>query len=116
MGYNSNSKTSGFRAAEESLVIKLRGLKAWFLISGCIGIIVAVVLALVASGRSLNPMLILTIWPSSIAGIADPTTFSDKLLVGTYEFAGQFLLYGVIGTVLGVAFQLATHVTTRSNH
>lgn len=94
--------------------IRLRGLKAWFLISGCIGIIVALVLAFVASGRSLNPMLILTLWPSSIAGIADPTTFSDKLLIGTYEFGGQFLLYGVVGIVLGLVFALATHVTRRA--
>jgi hypothetical protein len=53
---------------------RLRGLKVWFLVSGSIGIIVALVLAIVASSHSLNPKLLLTLWPSSIVGLSDPTT------------------------------------------
>jgi hypothetical protein len=87
--------------------IRLQGLKAWFLVSGCIGIIVALVLAVIASNRSLNPMLLLTLWPPSIVGIADPTTLSDKILIGAFEFGGNFLLYGVVGTGLDFALRLA---------
>jgi len=87
--------------------IRLQGLKAWFLVSGCIGIIVALVLAVIASNRSLNPMLLLTLWPPSIVGIADPTTLSDKILIGAFEFGRNFLLYGIVGTGLGFAFRAA---------
>jgi hypothetical protein len=79
---------------------------AWFLVGGCIGIIVALVLAGIASNYSLNPALLLTLWPSSIAGLSDPTTLTAKILVAVYEFGGNFLLYGVIGTVLGLVVQL----------
>ena len=95
--------------------MRLRGLKAWFLVSGCIGIIVALVLAAIASNRSLNPMLLLTLWPPSIVGIADPTTLSDKILIGTFEFGGNFLLYGIIGTALGIIFRLGSRATTKPN-
>lgn len=91
--------------------IRLRGLKAWFLVSGCIGVIVALTLATIASNRSLNPMLLLTLWPPSIVGLADPTTVSGKILIGTFEFGGNFLLYGVIGTALGVIFRLSSRAT-----
>ena len=88
------------------MLVKFRGLKAWFLVSGCIGVVVALVLALVASNRSLNPKLLLTLWPPSIVGLADPTTPSAKILIGVYEFGGNFLLYGVVGTGLGLVFRL----------
>jgi hypothetical protein len=78
----------------------------WFLVSGSIGIMIALLLAAIASNRSLNPALILTLWPSSIVGLADPTTLSAKIIIGVYEFGGNFLLYGVIGTAAGLAFRL----------
>jgi len=87
-------------------VVMSRGLKAWFLVSGCIGIIVALVLTAIASNRALNPMLLLTLWPPSIVGLSDPTTLSAKILIGAFEFGGNFLLYGVAGTVLGFALRL----------
>jgi len=51
-------------------------------------------------------MLLLTFWPSSIVGLADPDTISAKILIGVFEFGGNFLLYGFIGTGLGFAFRL----------
>ena len=98
------------------MVVISRALKPWFLISGCIGIIVALVLATIASNRSLNPTLLLTLWPPSIVGLADPTTLSAKILIGTFEFGGNFLLYGVIGTGLGLVFRLGNRATTKPNH
>ena len=54
---------------------------------------------------------------ASIVGIAGPTTLSDKILIGAFEFGGNFLLYGVVGTALGVAFRLANRAATlKPNH
>lgn len=86
--------------------MRLRGLKVWFLVSGCIGIIIALLLAAAASYRELNPMLLLALWPSSIVGLSDPATLPGKILIGTSEFGGNFLLYGVVGTVLGFVLRL----------
>ena len=88
------------------MLIRLRGLKAWFLVSGCIGIVVALVLAGIASHHSLSPKLLLTLWPPSIVGLADPTTLSAKILIGVFELGGNFLLYGIVGTGLGFAVRL----------
>jgi hypothetical protein len=98
------------------MAITSRSLKGWFLASGCIGVIVALVLAAIASNRSLNPTLLLALWPPSIVGLADPTSLSAKILIGVFEFGGNFLLYGVVGTALGVVFRLANRVTTKPNH
>jgi hypothetical protein len=93
---------------------RLRGLKVWFLVSGSIGIIVALVLAIVASSHSLNPKLLLTLWPSSIVGLSDPTTVAANIVIGVYEFGGNFLLYGIIGTGLGFAIRLGSRVRWRA--
>lgn len=80
--------------------------KRWFLISGSVGIVVALVLMRVASRGVLSPGLLLALWPSSIVGLADPTTLSDKILVAVVEFGGNFLWYGLVGTVIGFAVRL----------
>ena len=90
--------------------IRLRGLVGWFLVSGCIGIIVALILAEIASYRSLSPKLLLTLWPASIVGLADPSTLPGKILIGSYELVGNFLLYGIIGTGIGFAIRLGSRV------
>jgi hypothetical protein len=92
------------------MTTRLAGLKGWFLISGCIGVLVAVALGMIASHRSLNPKLLLTLWPPSIIGIADPSTLSDKILFAVIEFGGNFLLYGIVGTGLGLAVRRANRV------
>jgi hypothetical protein len=43
----------------------------------------------------------LALWPSSIAGIGDPRTVADKVLTATFTFGGEFLLYGLVGLLLG---------------
>jgi hypothetical protein len=90
--------------------IRLRGLKAWFLISGCVGVLVALVLGGIASYRALNPKLLLTLWPPSIIGLADPSKLSDKILFGVIELGGNFLLYGIVGTGLGFGVRLGNRV------
>lgn len=87
------------------MAMRLAGLKGWFLISGCVGVLVAIALGTMASHRALNPKLLLTLWPSSIIGLADPSTLSDKILIGLIELGGNFLLYGIIGSGLGFAIR-----------
>ena len=90
--------------------MRLAGFKSWFLISGCVGVLVAVALGMIASHRSLSPKLLLTLWPTSIIGIADPSTLSDKILFAVIEFGGNFLLYGIVGTILGFTVRLGSGV------
>jgi hypothetical protein len=80
----------------------------WFFGGGCVGILVALVLGEVASHRSLDPTLVLTLWPFSIVGIADPTGFWNQALFAVIEFGGNFLLYGIVGTGLGIVVRKST--------
>ncbi|SRR5579885_442421 len=80
-------------------------LRLWFLCSGCVGVAVALVLMALGTGHIVSPTVLLVLWPPSIAGIADPTTISDKIMVGAFEFGGNFILYGVIGTLIGLCFR-----------
>lgn len=84
----------------------IKRLRPWFLISGCIGVLVALVLMALPP----RPVVLLVLWPASIAGLADPLTTWDKVLVASFEFGGNFLLYGGIGTVVGLCFP------RKSNH
>jgi hypothetical protein len=58
-----------------------------------------------AADHLLKPTVLLILWPSSIAGIADPSTLSDKIIVAMFEFGGNFILYGLIGTLIGLSFR-----------
>ncbi len=64
----------------------------------------------IASYRVLSPRLLLTLWPFSIIGLADPSKLSDKILFGVIELGGNFLLYGIVGTGLGFAIRLSNRV------
>jgi hypothetical protein len=85
--------------------ITTKGLWRWFLVSGCVGVGVALVLLAMATRHIVSPTVLLILWPSSIAGIADPSSVSDKIMVAAFEFGGNFLLYGVIGALIGVGFR-----------
>jgi hypothetical protein len=55
-----------------------------------------------AASHLVRPTVLLVLWPSSIAGIADPSTVWDKIIVATFEFGGNFILYGAVGTLIGL--------------
>jgi hypothetical protein len=69
-----------------------------------LGVFVALVLMAMGASHIVSPTVLLVLWPSSIAGIADPSTLSDKIMVAMFEFGGNFILYGVIGTLVGLCF------------
>lgn len=87
---------------------RTKKLSLWFGYSGCVGIIVALVLMALGTSRMVSTTVLLVLWPSSIAGIVDPTTISDKIVVGFFEFGGNFILYGVIGILIGLCFPAKT--------
>jgi hypothetical protein len=76
----------------------------WFLISGIVGVLVALVLLGLETLNIIVPGVFLVLWPSSIVGIADPANAWDKFLFATVEFGGNFLLYGMIGSLLALCF------------
>jgi hypothetical protein len=80
-------------------------LSRWFLISGCVGIFVSVVLATTSFIDDINPNLRLVLWPSIIAGMADPADLPEKFLVAAIMYGGNFLLYGLIGASIGIFFR-----------
>jgi hypothetical protein len=82
-----------------------RGLWLWFAASGCLGVLVAFVLMALTARYAVSPIVILLLWPSSIVGIADPSTVSDKFLVALFEFGGNLILYGAIGTLIGLSYR-----------
>jgi hypothetical protein len=81
-----------------------RGLGRWFLVSGTLGVVVALALMAIGASHIVSPTVLLVLWPSSIAGLADPSTLWDRILVGLFEFGGNFILYGTIGTLIGLCF------------
>ena len=81
-------------------------LKKWFLISGCVGVLVAIALSSISSHWALNSTLLVALWPLSIIGLADPSKPSDKILFGIIEIGGNFFIYGIAGILLGLLFRL----------
>jgi hypothetical protein len=74
----------------------------WFVISGLVGILIAVALAALARYSDVNSYILLLLWPPSIVGLADPSSPSDKIIFGVIEFGGNFIIYGVIGLFMGM--------------
>ncbi|MGC1685115.1 MAG: hypothetical protein WA734_05800 [Candidatus Acidiferrales bacterium] len=82
---------------------KTAGLQGWFFISGCVGVLVALGLVAATSYYELSPALLLALWPFSIVGLTEPSTLSGKIFVGVFEFGGNFILYALLGTIVGGA-------------
>ncbi len=80
----------------------------WFLVSGCVGLVVALSLATLAGSHQLNPRLLLVLWPISVIGLAEPSGLTDKIIFGALEFGGNFVLYGVIGILIAICLPRTT--------
>ena len=86
----------------------VKGLRRWFLAFGCVGVLVALALIAIRSRRMLNPKILIVLWPPSIAGLAEPQSLLGEITLGTFEFAGNFILYGAIGTLVGLCVRRGT--------
>jgi hypothetical protein len=71
----------------------------WFLVSGSIGLFVALILSAVPV---VSPVVLLVLWPSSIAGLVDPSRLWDQVIVAAVQFGGNFIIYGLIGAFIGL--------------
>jgi hypothetical protein len=80
---------------------KAKRLVLWFVISGVVGILIAVALDALAKYRDVNPYVLLLLWPPLSVGLVDPASPSDKIIVSVVEFGGNFIIYGVIGLFVG---------------
>lgn len=78
------------------MVIFNRKSVRWFLLAGCIGVGVALVIGLI---KPANPMITLLFWPTSIVGLAEPRGMLEKTVFDAFMFGGNFLLYGAVGVI-----------------
>ncbi len=76
---------------------RVANLHRWFLISGGIGLAVAIILADLMSHDLASTSVLEVLWPSGIVGILDPSTVPVQLLTTAVMYGGQFVLYGLIG-------------------
>jgi predicted cobalt transporter CbtA len=75
----------------------------WFLIFGCIGILVAVILGTSSAiDNFISPAVRLVLWPSAFAGMANPSDLPEKFMVVAIVYGGNFVVYGVVGTAIGL--------------
>jgi hypothetical protein len=88
--------------------VKIVKLRYWFLISGGLGLLVAltIVITTLVRHRLISSELVYALWPASIVGFGDPTELSDKIICGILEYGGNFLLYGLGGTLVGLLLRL----------
>lgn len=84
----------------------------WFLVAGGIGVAVAIVLTIWSSHGVVRPAVLLTLWPTSIVGMANTEPFKltmAELLILTVMYGGNFLLYGVVGAIAGYLTRRSVH-------
>jgi hypothetical protein len=86
----------------------------WFLIAGCIGVALAVVLSLLLSHDLIPAGVVIALWPTSILGLVDPANLRDQIITGIFTYGGNFLLYGLLG--LGVRYLGSRLHLFRSSH
>ncbi len=75
----------------------------WFLVSGCIGILVAVamyVLGAVPFTRAFVVRVMPILCPEMILGLAEPKSTGAVLLLVGWVFATNFVLYGLVGLLV----------------
>ncbi len=83
----------------------VKRLRRWFLVSGCLGVFVALTLLAMPTRYVISPKILLVLWPPSLAGFANPSTLPGMIMVALLEFGGNFILYGAMGTLVGLCFR-----------
>lgn len=84
-----------------------RQMSRWFLISGGIGLAVAIILADLLSHDLMahdlgSTALLKVLWPASgMSGLWGPSVVA-QLLDGLLMYGGQFVLYGIFGLLIAV--------------
>jgi hypothetical protein len=76
-------------------------LKRWFVGGGVFGVLIALLLAVGLYFNAVSSGVVLTLWPASMVQLIDPKTIGSKIAVGLIAYGSNFLIYGVIGAVVG---------------
>ena len=87
----------------------------WFLASGGIGILVAVLLYVLGSvsySRHFVAQVAVVLCPASILGLAEPRSFGAVSLLLVIVFVTNFVLYGIVGLLLCGAWSLFRYTPT----
>jgi hypothetical protein len=73
----------------------------WFLASGVVGLVVAVLLAAGLHYDRVSSGLVVVLWPAAMVQLIDPSTIGSKAAVGLIAYGSNFLIYGLVGAVIG---------------
>ena len=83
----------------------------WFLVSGTLGLFVALILLAMTASHFVVPFILRALCPFSIVGsFADPADVWDKVAFAIFMFGSNFVLYRVIGTLIRGMLRSATKV------
>jgi hypothetical protein len=103
---------------ERSTSTTTRRLVKRFLVSGFVGLFVALTVYVLGSMRAvrtndlLNPYILLMLAPGMILGLADPHSTAGILMLFGIVFGTNFLLYGVVGVLLWEAWSWLRRIPT----
>jgi hypothetical protein len=73
----------------------------WFLVFGVVGIVAAFVMLYALSHDLVVGDLAIIFWPTSMILIAGGDSLGIKAVTTFFAFAGNFLLYGLVGLIIG---------------
>ncbi|MGC2612477.1 MAG: hypothetical protein WA354_00495 [Terracidiphilus sp.] len=73
----------------------------WFLASGVVGLVMALLLAVGLHYDSVSSGLVEALWPAAMVQLIDPRTVGAKIAVGLIAYGSNFLIYGLVGAVIG---------------
>lgn len=76
-------------------------LKGWFLASGLVGVLIALLLAVGLHYDAVPSGVVVTLWPAAMVQLVDPKTIGSKITVGLVAYGSNFLAYGLVGIVIG---------------
>jgi hypothetical protein len=85
----------------------VKNVRPWFLTSGFTGFFVALALLVVdVMGYPINPILRLVLWFPSCFPITEPSTAWEMTKILAIHFLGNFLIYAVVGTLIGLGVEI----------
>lgn len=76
-------------------------LRRWFLAGGAGGVLIALLLAVGLGHDAVSTGLVEALWPMAPVQLIDPKTIGSKIAVGLIAYGSNFLIYGLIGAVVG---------------
>jgi hypothetical protein len=94
---------------------RIKGPAQWFLVSGCVGILVAIALytlGSIAYSRHFVVLVSPVLCPEMILGLAEPTNPAAIAHLLAIVFGTNFILYGNAGLVLWVAWTSIRRATS----